>query len=150
MGLTLKGTGSQGWHRIKSLGGFKVASLSLESKGQINIKMSTEASVSCGWLPPYMLVNVHPLSLIRSPRISTWPPGADYLYREINVFHHVSIIVVANPNANQLRDALHRMPCSLAGFWWYISLWQLSRSAFMGSVMMISRLWCVHGSGHAC
>lgn len=132
MGLTLKGTGSKGWHRIKSLGGFKVAPLSLESKGQINIKMSTEAFVSCGWFPPSMLVNVHPLSLITAPHISNWPPGADYLYREINVFRHVSIIVEANPI---MRDAIHRMPCSLAGFWWYISLWQLSRSTFMGSVI---------------
>lgn len=63
-----------------------------------------------------MLVNVHPLRLIRAPRISNWPPGGDYLYREMNVYCHVSMIVVANPNASQLKDAIHRMPRSLAGF----------------------------------
>lgn len=52
MGLTLKGTRRRAWYRIKSLGGFKVASLSsvhlqrlhqtaIVSNCQRNIKMST-------------------------------------------------------------------------------------------------------------
>lgn len=114
---------------IDSLSRFKVASLSLmhlqhlhhtaiETSCQINNKMSTKVlqlkqkqsvdircySTPClvVWFLPYVLVNVHHLSLIRYPHISNWPSGGDYLYRKMNVFNHVSIIVIANGNANLL------------------------------------------------